>query len=430
MASQPLHDCTICDNKTSNRCSGCRLVYFCSRDCQRLLWPTHKAQCGRDPTRFHLPALQEDEAQALSQINHLQFHEDFVKPTMGTPMEYLEMKGLYSDTWPELVNVLLLDQTCPIPEPKRSIILITLRHHLGLHLSFISPLHSVASSAYQLLSLRYFDIAMTPHVESNPSIFGTDPFTSALLPWFRQALVFETLRAHTMATESIPPEVTRQLILKHLDKMDNEVDRLPIDQQFKSFLSFRQMLARYTVKTFALRGRDEDEAHALSEINHLQFRDGSVKPSMGTPMEYLEREDLYSGTWPELINALSLDQSCPIPEPKRSKILIALRHHLFMHLESARPAHPTRPFYSVVSGAYGFLSTVYMTLTTEQFAERKPELFGADPFASALLPWFRQALVYCTLWAHDSTTRPLPPHLLLKHKDKLYDAGFRLFIDE
>ncbi|GAA5898090.1 hypothetical protein JCM5296_001989 [Sporobolomyces johnsonii] len=251
MASQPLHDCAICENKTTKRCGGCRLVYFCSRECQKLLWPTHKVQCGRDPTRFHLPALQEDEAHALSQINHLQFHKNFSTPDMGTPMEYLEMKGLYSGTWPaslELANVLLLDQNCPIPEPKRSLILITLRHHLGAHISYIGPFRSVVLSAYRLFSMHYFDITTTPLVESNPSIFGTDPFTSALLPWFRQSLVLNTLMAYTITFESIPLKITRQLVLKHLDKLGNEVDRLPINPQYKFFLSARQLVARCSIE--------------------------------------------------------------------------------------------------------------------------------------------------------------------------------------
>ncbi|GAA5898086.1 hypothetical protein JCM5296_001988 [Sporobolomyces johnsonii] len=220
MASPSLHDCAICDNKTTKRCGGCRLVYFCSRECQELLWPTHKVQCGRDPTRFHLPALEQDEARALAQIQHLQFHEDDMESPMGTPMEYLEKKDLYCGTWPELVSTLSLDQSCPIPEPKRSKILIALRRHLGEHFESAHTFHTVNSFAYLGLSIRYTGLE-----EDLPQLFRADPFVSAL-PWFQEALVYCTLKAHDLLTYPRPLIVTPHLLLKHKYKLFEEDLRL------------------------------------------------------------------------------------------------------------------------------------------------------------------------------------------------------------
>ena len=30
-----------------DRCSGCKAVYFCARECQRSAWPGHREQCKR-----------------------------------------------------------------------------------------------------------------------------------------------------------------------------------------------------------------------------------------------------------------------------------------------------------------------------------------------------------------------------------------------
>jgi MYND finger/Ankyrin repeats (3 copies) len=36
-----------CRNVAFSWCSGCKRVFFCSRDCQRAAWPAHRSQCGR-----------------------------------------------------------------------------------------------------------------------------------------------------------------------------------------------------------------------------------------------------------------------------------------------------------------------------------------------------------------------------------------------
>ena len=45
--------CAHCGGAGAKCCKGCRLAYFCSRDCQRAAWPQHSAWCtskkGRTP---------------------------------------------------------------------------------------------------------------------------------------------------------------------------------------------------------------------------------------------------------------------------------------------------------------------------------------------------------------------------------------------
>ena len=43
------HWCLACNNKdASKRCSRCKSVYFCDRDCQIKAWKIHRPHCGRD----------------------------------------------------------------------------------------------------------------------------------------------------------------------------------------------------------------------------------------------------------------------------------------------------------------------------------------------------------------------------------------------
>lgn len=47
----PTYDpwCLACDNKCCTlRCSGCKFIYFCDKECQKKAWLIHKQHCKRD----------------------------------------------------------------------------------------------------------------------------------------------------------------------------------------------------------------------------------------------------------------------------------------------------------------------------------------------------------------------------------------------
>lgn len=41
--------CSVCAKATDQRCGQCKSVHFCSRDCQKLAWRDHKAECKAAP---------------------------------------------------------------------------------------------------------------------------------------------------------------------------------------------------------------------------------------------------------------------------------------------------------------------------------------------------------------------------------------------
>lgn len=51
--------CAQCSKATTGlplRCSGCKQVYYCSQDCQRKAWPTHKASCKQPAAAGSAPS--------------------------------------------------------------------------------------------------------------------------------------------------------------------------------------------------------------------------------------------------------------------------------------------------------------------------------------------------------------------------------------
>ncbi|GAA5893844.1 hypothetical protein JCM6882_003109 [Rhodosporidiobolus microsporus] len=60
-----LHNCAVCEKKTASVCSGCNTTFFCSREHQKLVYPTHKHLCGGPSDACYFPTLTADEVAAL-----------------------------------------------------------------------------------------------------------------------------------------------------------------------------------------------------------------------------------------------------------------------------------------------------------------------------------------------------------------------------
>ena len=41
-----MKSCAVCGTRTTKRCGKCGSVWYCSRDCQRRDWKTHKINCN------------------------------------------------------------------------------------------------------------------------------------------------------------------------------------------------------------------------------------------------------------------------------------------------------------------------------------------------------------------------------------------------
>ena len=45
VAKTPLVACSVCAQPTATVCGGCKCIRFCSRECMKKSWPTHRAKC-------------------------------------------------------------------------------------------------------------------------------------------------------------------------------------------------------------------------------------------------------------------------------------------------------------------------------------------------------------------------------------------------
>ncbi|GAA5952434.1 hypothetical protein JCM10213_006678 [Rhodosporidiobolus nylandii] len=66
----PVLPCVVCGAFTSSHCGGCDLI-FCSRDCQKLIWSTHKWLCGKPTDSFVFAPLTDDEVYYLRHLSGL-----------------------------------------------------------------------------------------------------------------------------------------------------------------------------------------------------------------------------------------------------------------------------------------------------------------------------------------------------------------------
>ena len=41
--------CPVCNKVAETKCTGCKTVFYCNKDCQKKHWKTHKFECKKLP---------------------------------------------------------------------------------------------------------------------------------------------------------------------------------------------------------------------------------------------------------------------------------------------------------------------------------------------------------------------------------------------
>ncbi|BGP47022.1 hypothetical protein JCM10450v2_002874 [Rhodotorula kratochvilovae] len=236
MASTQLQKCAVCPRETTKMCSGCKSVAFCSRECQKVLWPTHKVLCKRDPDVFYLPPL--DEALVT------QFLALRDKPFQGANITFEQMWGRQlgvQKEWTFILDQLRYDHDVA-DDPSRNLLSLFALVHLhqyGRGEKLFAPLNQ--EPYFQAVARLHK--AVTGFLnESLAPMFGrytrlNDPFR--LLNAFLRALLVEgTMLARYPDDGSLPPDVYD--VLRHAlvnERARAILERMPLPQPAREAMS-------------------------------------------------------------------------------------------------------------------------------------------------------------------------------------------------
>ncbi|GAA5861801.1 hypothetical protein JCM8547_008557 [Rhodosporidiobolus lusitaniae] len=109
-------------------CGACEQAFFCSRNCQILVWSVHKVFCEAGGEFVHPPLASEE-------VFDLKLDRPYViEDWKETMLQRLKRYGLYEGSWEFLlVQMQLPRSSCGIADPKRTAMLISLRLRLTGH---------------------------------------------------------------------------------------------------------------------------------------------------------------------------------------------------------------------------------------------------------------------------------------------------------
>ncbi|GAA5867492.1 hypothetical protein JCM8547_007524 [Rhodosporidiobolus lusitaniae] len=189
MTEQELHDCAVCEARTTMCCSSCESVFFCSREHQKLIWSTHKWTYGKDDEPFSFPPLTADELADLEKTKDLPFFVRNEHRSMHSPLLiYLKDNRFFDLSWQELLNV-LAHRSPPLAPRKQADLFSLVRDHLR-HFRTDNPvLLKIPGTAWDTMSVVWIALDCAPFVPTN-----SEEFFASFSPFLRQFLILAVLR--------------------------------------------------------------------------------------------------------------------------------------------------------------------------------------------------------------------------------------------
>ncbi|BGP18258.1 hypothetical protein JCM10213_007888 [Rhodosporidiobolus nylandii] len=239
--------CAVCEQKGTMRCSACHSgELYCSRACQKLLWPAHKHFCGADPAVFSYPPLVAGEVRALDLSVNREFGYCSEEMQGKTLLPFLKDEGLFDGSWEELLNV-LADPAPSLPEPDLTILRAFAHLHIGGDLSLNLRLtHTPWQNFSTLLIQAIFTNDNYSLLYRNPST--KDAHQCAREPlrvfnaYLRQVLVLYALEV-ALVSPSPPPTLRREMFDVGVQRAQDCIAALDVPKEFQDNLcGFRPAL--------------------------------------------------------------------------------------------------------------------------------------------------------------------------------------------
>ncbi|BGP37653.1 hypothetical protein JCM10449v2_001570 [Rhodotorula kratochvilovae] len=151
MASKTLGMCLVCARMTTKACGGCDEP-FCSRECQKAIWSTHKWLCKKPKYTFSFAPLKEDERiAALDMLTS----PDIRQLKALSELAISEKDGWCKRNYENLINQ-LAQPGCPISKPLRSHMICEVHCMLRLgHLALFNAVHRHMLTYFTIRALEH-----------------------------------------------------------------------------------------------------------------------------------------------------------------------------------------------------------------------------------------------------------------------------------
>lgn len=131
-SSSQLSLCSACEKKTEQRCSKCKVTFFCSTQCQRLvssiaaprfgsspltrvvsqLFPTHKFLCSKSTSTFRAPPLTQTTRSRVVALRDKPYFDHACDVKGRTLLEHVKMLGYFRKDGTFEVSVCFVSLTC------------------------------------------------------------------------------------------------------------------------------------------------------------------------------------------------------------------------------------------------------------------------------------------------------------------------------
>ncbi|GAA5893751.1 hypothetical protein JCM6882_003086 [Rhodosporidiobolus microsporus] len=228
--------CAVCPAPATTRCSGCPAagVFFCSRECQKLVWSSHSALCGKDPSTFFFPPLIGGELGVLERFKDAEFGYCIMEMQGKTLLAFAKDEGLFDGTWEEFISV--VGDPLPSASDARTSILRAFAHvHISTATHPIALQYpSVPLNPWNQLATHFVQAIFTDahYVVLWPQKDDPAPF-QVFNPYLRQVLLHYTLTCAVFSGKQ-RPSLSRRNVELSLERAQKVIDTLPIPLKYRN----------------------------------------------------------------------------------------------------------------------------------------------------------------------------------------------------
>ncbi|GAA5851990.1 hypothetical protein JCM9279_007049 [Rhodotorula babjevae] len=241
-STSPFADqCAVCNQPGRLKCGACRAVKFCSQRCQSLLWPTHKALCGRRLDTFFVPPMSPEEVKQLEQVKDAPGGSSFLTRLNVTWTHFADK--LRSDAVPEPFGELL---RCDAILTARRVVSEAADQDAARVDPPPSPWSIFAPSCHEWLGDHAYVVHDRPDDISETALLivattrtGRSPFT-VLNAILRQELVAATIRYQVIRATPQLEEAEALALLRLSDRrVADELRRVDVSDEHRARIEAR-----------------------------------------------------------------------------------------------------------------------------------------------------------------------------------------------